>query len=270
MKNNLTNKTITDFGEQWNYFTENSGYYGSIDVLKDIFGPLLNVDEIVGKKILDVGAGTGRISNLLLDNGAEQVIAVEPSDAFSVLQKNTVQNKNQIICIKCRGDEIPLDVVCDVVLSIGVIHHIPEPLPVLKRCHDVLKSDGKILIWVYGREGNETYLSLILPLRTITRLLPHSLLLALSHFLCLLLMPYEMLCKYTFVSWPMKKYFSGHFSRLKYHDKVLTIYDQLNPEYAKYYTKNEVCELLQDAGFSDVKPMHRHGYSWTVSGTKRL
>jgi hypothetical protein len=48
----------------------------------------------------------------------------------------------------------------------------------------------------------------------------------------------------------------------------LVIYDQLNPAYAKYYTQTEAEQLLARAGFSDVRTYHRHGYSWTVIGTK--
>jgi hypothetical protein len=48
----------------------------------------------------------------------------------------------------------------------------------------------------------------------------------------------------------------------------LIIYDQLNPEWAKYYTRDEAERLLTAAGFEDVKLHHRGGYSWTVIGTK--
>ena len=48
----------------------------------------------------------------------------------------------------------------------------------------------------------------------------------------------------------------------------LTIYDQLNPAFARYYTRAEASALLADAGFTDVRLHHRHGYSWTVVGRK--
>jgi hypothetical protein len=48
----------------------------------------------------------------------------------------------------------------------------------------------------------------------------------------------------------------------------LVIYDQLNPEYAKYYRREEAIALLADNGFKDVIAYHRHGYSWTVMGAK--
>jgi hypothetical protein len=52
------------------------------------------------------------------------------------------------------------------------------------------------------------------------------------------------------------------------HVRRLTIYDQLNPAYAKYYTRSEAEALLVEAGFVDVKLYHRHGYSWTAVGTR--
>ena len=48
----------------------------------------------------------------------------------------------------------------------------------------------------------------------------------------------------------------------------LNIYDQLNPAYAKYYTSQEAEALLREAGFDNILLYHRHGYSWTVIGTK--
>lgn len=46
------------------------------------------------------------------------------------------------------------------------------------------------------------------------------------------------------------------------------IYDQLNPAYAKYYTRAEALALLTEAGLVNVACHHRHGYSWTVLGTR--
>ena len=58
------------------------------------------------------------------------------------------------------------------------------------------------------------------------------------------------------------------YRRLPPDKRRLVIYDQLNPAYAKYYTRAEAEALLSQGGFADVKLYHRHGYSWTVSGVK--
>jgi hypothetical protein len=38
----LKAKTIQDFGEQWTAFRDNPAHYGSVDLLADLFGPLLS------------------------------------------------------------------------------------------------------------------------------------------------------------------------------------------------------------------------------------
>jgi tRNA1(Val) A37 N6-methylase TrmN6 len=65
----LKTQTIQDFGEQWIVFWDNPAYYGSTDLLADLFGPLLSLDDVQGQRIADIGSGTGRIVNMLLDAG---------------------------------------------------------------------------------------------------------------------------------------------------------------------------------------------------------
>ena len=43
-----------------------------------------------------------------------------------------------------------------IIFSIGVIHHIPNYREVLKKINQSLKENGQFIIWVYGKEGNET------------------------------------------------------------------------------------------------------------------
>ena len=57
-------------------------------------------------------------------------------------------------------------------------------------------------------------------------------------------------------------------ARLDPAKRRLTVYDQLNPAYAKYYSRDEATRLLARAGFKDVTLYHRHGYSWSLVGTK--
>jgi hypothetical protein len=56
--------------------------------------------------------------------------------------------------------------------------------------------------------------------------------------------------------------------RLDWSKRYLTVYDQLNPAYARYYRRAEAVDLLASAGFSDVQVYHRHGYSWAVTGVR--
>lgn len=154
----------------------------------------------------------------------------------------------------------------DYVVSLGVIHHIPQPAATMRAIHASLKAGGKAIIWLYGKEGNRLYLFFAQPLRLITRRLPHGALHGLSKILDFFLRGYIGLCRH--FKLPMRDYMINVVGKWTPHIRLVTIYDQLNPAYAKYYTKDEALRLMADAGFKAVSIHHRHGYSWTVIGEK--
>ena len=247
----LTSKTISDFGEQWVNYQENPGYYGSVSLLDDLFQPLLSLDEVRDKRVADIGSGTGRIVNMLLDAGAAKVVAVEPSAAFPVLQENTAPRKDRVTYLNVRGDALPADLNLDLVVSMGVLDHIPDPSPVVEAAYRALRPGGRMLVWIYGREGNELYLLFAEPLRAVSKRLPHGLLQLLCSTINVALDAYIFLCR--FLPLPMRKYMRNVLARFPRSVRRLTIYDQLNPAYAKYYSKDEAELLLGAFGYHYLK-----------------
>jgi len=261
-------QTIQDFGRQWTYYDDvDSGYYASTDLLNDLLTPFLSAGDVRDAKVADIGSGTGRIVRMLVSAGAGHVTAVEPSDAFEVLVSNTRDIADKIEYVQNIGENIP-NGQFDLILSMGVIHHIPDPDPTIRSALAALRPGGRILIWVYGKEGNELYLALAGPLRHVTRRLPDPLLRLFCWVLWLPLVIYVSLCR--FVPLPMRSYAKNHLVHLSNRQLVTTIFDQLNPAYAKYYTKQEAIDLLERAGAEQVAAHHRHGYSWTVCGCKAI
>ncbi len=263
-------KTIEDFGRQWTHYGENPGYYGSVDLLEDFFGPLLSVEDVADKVVLDVGSGTGRIVLMLLNAGAKKAYAVEPSDAFSVMERNTRAFADRIELLKIRGDEIALDEDVDLSISLGVIHHIPDPDPTMERIYKATRAGGRCLIWLYGHEGNALYLAFAKPVRLITKRLPDSVLRALVRLIDLPLIAYMQVCKtFPALHLPFSRYIRNVLIKIDPESRRKTIiFDQLNPAYAKYYREEEARDVMMRAGFVNVKTWHRHGYSWTVLGEK--
>jgi SAM-dependent methyltransferase len=261
-----THQTIADFGEQWTRFTKNEGFYASLELFRDICGPLLDADALRGKLVCEIGSGTGRIVSMLLAAGAARVIAIEPSAAFEVMKANLAGSADRIDFVRAPGEAIPSGRDLDYVFSIGVLHHIYDPAPVVRAAYRALRPGGKMLVWLYGREGNEAYLRIVEPLRRITVTLPRPLLAGISHVLNLFLGLYIPLCRV--LPLPLRGYMNnviGHFSWANRH---LVIYDQLNPTVARYYRRGQAEALLADGGFVNVRLHHRHGYSWTVIGEK--
>lgn len=258
----LGERTIADFGEQWTNYTDNTGFYGSPELLQDVFGPLLRLEDLKGAVVADIGAGTGRFTNVFLASGAARVVAVEPSAAFDVLRRNTAGQQDRIEYLRTDGEHLRLPAPVDFAFSYGVLHHIPDPRPTVAAMHAALKPGGRIGIWLYGREGNEVYVNARKVVAFVTSALPHR---ALADFVWLLYWPtalYAAACRV--LPLPLRRYFTEVYARLTPEKRRLTLYDQLNPSYAKYYWGVEVRALLQDAGFVDIELFHRHEYSWTA------
>lgn len=253
--------TIGDFGRQWESYTENTGYYASTDALVSLFGPLLNAQDIQGKRVADVGAGTGRYSHILCELGAAEILAVEPSSAFDILKKNTAMCRG-IRYLQTTADQIPPDGF-DTIFCIGVLQFIADPVPALQSMGRALHPDGRLFLWVYGEENNRLYLSLVRPLRKLSSRLPHVLLDRLSTVLVFPADIYALLCRRFRL--PMAAYMNRYFSKLDFYSRKLVVYDQLNPKYARYYRQEELNRLLAQNGFFDIQMHHHLGYSWSVS-----
>ena len=253
--------TVEDFGRQWIKYTENTGYYGSEDSLISLFGPLLTPSDIQGKRVADVGAGTGRYSRMLSALGAGEILALEPSSAIEVLKKNTVSCPG-IQYFQGTADQIPSGAF-DSIFCIGVLQFIQEPLPSLKAMGQALNSEGKLFLWVYGEENNRLYLSFVRPMRRITSRLSHELLDKLAGLLVFPASFYALLCG--FLQLPMAAYLRRYFSKLDFYSRKLIVYDQLNPKYARYYRKEELEMLLKTSGFKDIRMYHHLEYSWSVT-----
>jgi SAM-dependent methyltransferase len=262
----LTNRTIADFGEQWLRFDTHEGFYASVELLRDICEPLLPVSAIQGQRIAEIGSGTGRIVQMLLDAGAAHVVALEPSAAFDVLTRNLAAAGDRVSYIRARGEELPANEGLDLVFSIGVLHHIPEPDPVVGAAYGALRPGGRILVWLYGREGNGTYLALVKPLRWLSTRLPPGPTEVLARILSAGFTAYMAASRV--VPLPLRGYIEHVIGKFSPERRVQVIFDQLKPAYAKYYSRQEAIQLIQSAGFENVRIHHRHGYSWTVTGMK--
>ena len=253
-----------DFGKQFQKDNKVDGYWGGIDMLKDIVFPF-DLSNINNKKIMEVGIGSGRILKNLISFSPLKATGVEPSNAIDVAKKNIDSKIVEFLNIK--GESINFNEEYDLIFSLGVIHHIPNYEIVLKNIYKSLKKKGKFIIWVYGKEGNEIYLFIFNNLRRITILIPDFILRIISHLLNIISYPYGFLCN--LFPLPLKKYFLEVFGKCSFEKRSYIIFDQLNPSYAKYFTKEELLNVLKKTGFADIEIHHRHGYSWTAIAEKK-
>ncbi len=102
--------------------------------------PLLG--EVKGKKILDVGAGTGRVSVPLAKAGAD-VVALDASEAM--LKK--LKSKIKIETVVADGEDLPFDSgTFDCVVAAFFIVHLKNPARFFDEAYRVLKDGGLLVV----------------------------------------------------------------------------------------------------------------------------
>ena len=268
--NNLSkDTTIKHFGEQWKIHgtLRPDDFWTSDEMFKDYLSGCFDPELLKNKVVIEVGAGSGRILTMIERYLPSKIIAVEPSQSFFVLKKNTERFQN-IEYINKKGEEFECEQ-ADYIFSLGVIHHIPNPIPTLENIHRHLTKNGKFIIWVYGKEGNKLYISLFRYIFFFTRYMPDKGLDRLSNFLQYLISFYGKISTKLPFDLPLKKYLENVFLPCGNLERKYIIFDQLNPSYAKYYKADELHSLLRNCGFEIVDFRRRHGYSHIAVCEKR-
>jgi SAM-dependent methyltransferase len=262
-------QTINDYGDQFTLFGLEGyaeGRHGTTQSLHDYLGPLLNLDDIEKKRIVDIGSGAGRVVIILLGAGAGHVHAVEPSHVFDEMVKNTKAiDANRVSHFHGRGDQY-VENGFDTAISLGVLHHIPSPDPVVHHIYQSLKPGGTVYAWLYGKENNRFILAILEPIHALTKRLPDRFVHFASYIGAIFLTVYGWLCK--FLPLQLRRYMLEVFMKNSFRHRILVLFDLLNPAYAKYYTKEEVQQLFSNNGFTKIELFHRAESSWGVKAVK--
>jgi hypothetical protein len=108
----------------------------------------------LGKVLVEVGAGTGSFSKMLLESRPESLTLVEPSSMFSTLETETrsLQTSTKIDLYNNIFSEIADEIRSagppDSILYINVLEHIEDDLAELRMVHDTLAAKGRAFIFV--------------------------------------------------------------------------------------------------------------------------
>lgn len=105
----------------------------------------------VGKRVAEIGAGSGNFSSLLLSRRPEIFMAAEPSSTmFEKLQTNIASGTNVCLLegtLERWQAELESNRL-DTILYINVLEHIEKDDDELKLIHRVLQPRGRVLIFV--------------------------------------------------------------------------------------------------------------------------
>ncbi len=171
-------KTGASFTWEWkNIYRENS--FEKQNFLHFI-GPFITEETIQGKTVLDVGCGSGRFTKQAIACGAAMAVGVDVGESVDVAYAMTKGYPNAFI-VQADVYAMPFSSVFDLVYSIGVLHHLPQPQRGFNQLRDFACAGGTVAIWVYNRRHNKRAIYLYEPVRSVVKFLPKPVVLALSY-----------------------------------------------------------------------------------------
>jgi 2-polyprenyl-3-methyl-5-hydroxy-6-metoxy-1,4-benzoquinol methylase len=221
--------------------------------------------------VLDVGAGSGRHSYEAYRHGA-RVVAVDLGDAIDVARRNLPPD---VMTVQADAEELPFNEGSfDFVMSIGVLHHLPNPQRALSYLARFVRPGGYLHVYVYwvpSRAWHRSLLGLVTSARRVTTRMPRPLLRTLSYPMAAALfgafvLPYRIARRV-----PALQRFADVLPLKAYADYPFGVcvndqFDRFSAPLEWRFTADEVESMLRGAGLDDVVVLENNG--WVGSGRR--
>lgn len=261
-------RTKESFGYQWTSFSAMAAEFEQnflryLEPLQPSFFP--------NKLGLDAGCGIGRHVYYAARYGAEMV-GIDYSAAIESTQKNTAGLPNvhlvqaDIYALPFRSGTF------DFAYSLGVLHHLPQPLPGFLALTRVVRNGGWCAVWLYSKTRRNLNAALEL-VRKVTPRLPFPLLKAVSWLAAAI--------DWTFFVYPFKRIAHTKlgallapvvFDRIQvyamypFHVTYADWFDRLSPPIRFYYDEADLVVWSKTAHLSEVIITPTGKYGWRLQG----
>ena len=154
-------KVQSSFGFQWTSYYQHRfeqetvfGRTAEQDLAYFLYSMGLQAEDIEGKRILDAGCGCGRLTRMLGELGAAQVVGFDISDAAHVAYDQCLHLSNVNI-VQADIFRLPFKPSSfDLVWSNGVIHHTPDARRAHQALSHMVAPGGTMYVWVYSTDFN--------------------------------------------------------------------------------------------------------------------
>jgi SAM-dependent methyltransferase/uncharacterized protein YbaR (Trm112 family) len=223
------------------------------------------------KLLLDVGTGSGRHSYWAGRLGA-RVAAVDFGDSIDVARANL---PGEALTVEADAEDLPFEPgTFDLVMLIGILHHLPNPERALGSVSGYARPGGLVRLYLYWQppwSWHRSLLRLVSAARRVTVRMPHRLLHALCVPLAALLfglfvLPYRLMRRVGLLRslaerMPLKTYADYSFAVC-----VNDQFDRFSAPLERRYEREEVERLLAGADLVDARVTAHHG--WLGAGRR--
>ncbi|GMR22237.1 MAG: hypothetical protein BMS9Abin37_0571 [Acidobacteriota bacterium] len=171
------------FGLQWNRFerTQIDRYRNGYRQSRDRFFAATEWDArgLSGQRILEVGSGAGRFTQVVLDETAAELYSVDVSSAVDANFRNNGHNE-RLHLFQASIYELPFAPgQFDKVFCFGVLQHTPDVRKSVECLVEMVRPGGELVVDFYPIKGWYTKLHVKYLLRPITRRMDNTALLRL-------------------------------------------------------------------------------------------
>lgn len=266
----LDKKTAAAFGYQWKKFEHT--FKKNEEEFLSYVSPFFAKDIFKDKIVLDAGCGGGKFCSLIAKYGAKMAVGIDFSDSCYVAYQAVKHLPNAYI-LKADINNPPFkEVAFDIIFSIGVLHHLPDPRQGFMNLAAKLKKRGVIFVWVYAKEGNALFRRFIEPIRKhltsklpfkITEFFAKGIAFFLWAMIKLIYLPAYRVkgLKAFFRRLPYNEYFI-YFYNLGFDLFFATIFDKMAPPIVYYFSENEFKSWFESANLEKIKVCQRNRNSW--------
>ena len=154
--NNEKYDTQILFGKLWEERKKEKKLNSSKVLIELLKRAKISLNLIKGKKVLDMGCGSGRFTNALAQQGCKKAIGVDLGDhGLNVAKQFAKVNKiKNVKFIKASVLKLPFENnFFDFVFCKGVLHHTGNLYKGLSEIKRVLKKESHAFIYLYGSGG---------------------------------------------------------------------------------------------------------------------
>lgn len=147
---------VESFGRQWNHWaTTQMDSVNGTTIFRDRFTRYFGAPEdLSGLRVLDAGCGVGAFIDVLSPH-VSLAVGFDLSSAVEAARRN-VGNRDNVVIAQADIFNPPFaDASFDLVYSIGVLQHTPDPARAFASLARLVKPGGRLAVWVYERSHLE-------------------------------------------------------------------------------------------------------------------
>lgn len=255
------------FSREWEYFDyEGDNTWGwTLEERKRVFlnDMDLKENEIKGKLLLDAGCGNGALTATLAALGLE-VVGVDLNNGLAAIESRKARfagrDADRVHFVQGNLAKPPFKhSLFDLIYCSGVIHHTPNSKGTFNALVPLVKSGGRLYVWVYGKRSF-TVRAFFYCGRQLKRMISLKSLMT----FCRLSAPV-----YNVGTRVLNSVGGMPFRKRTNREIALDLFDAFAPKYNHTHTEDEVLGWFREKGFANITVSGRQKHGFGVYGDKQ-